>query len=47
MFLSRVALSFDISYAPSETGEGFEKTQLDTFTLTLPPLPLMFKSRKA
>ncbi|KAF9639897.1 hypothetical protein BFW01_g11703 [Lasiodiplodia theobromae] len=47
MFLSRVALNFDISYAPGETGEYFEKNQQDTFTLTLPPLPLMFKSRNA
>ncbi|OJD30040.1 cytochrome p450 [Diplodia corticola] len=45
MFLARVALNFDVGYAEGETGEVFERGQLDTFTLTLPPLMLSFTPR--
>ncbi|KAL1639131.1 hypothetical protein SLS58_008218 [Diplodia intermedia] len=45
LFLARVAMAFDVVYAEGETGEGFEKGQLDTFTLTLPPLMLQFVPR--
>ncbi|KAL1626711.1 hypothetical protein SLS54_002874 [Diplodia seriata] len=45
LFLARVAMEFNVVYAEGETGEGFEKGQLDTFTLTLPPLMLRFVPR--
>lgn len=47
MFLSRLALNFDITYAEKEIGEHFESTQRNTFTLTLPPLYLMLTYRNA
>jgi hypothetical protein len=43
--LSTLVQNFDISFAPGETGEAFEKEILDTFTVTLPPLQLEFKAR--
>jgi|SRR5690242_12988745 len=44
--LSVIAQSFDISFAPGETGEAFDKELLDTFTVTLPRLYLQFKPRE-
>jgi cytochrome P450 len=43
--LSMIAQSFDVAFAPGETGEAFEKEVLDTFTVTLPPLQLRFTQR--
>jgi cytochrome P450 len=43
--LSTIVQNFDISFAPGETGEAFDKEVLDTFTVTLPPLHLEFKAR--
>jgi hypothetical protein len=43
--LSMIALSFDVSFAPGETGEAFDNEMLDTFTVTLPPLQLQFNQR--
>lgn len=44
--LSTIVQNFDISFAPGETGEKFDKEVLDTFTVTLPPLQLQFKPRE-
>jgi hypothetical protein len=46
MALSAIACTFNISFAPGETGEHFEEGMLDTFTVTLPPLHLQFTPRK-
>ncbi|OAK99635.1 cytochrome P450 [Phaeosphaeriaceae sp. SRC1lsM3a] len=43
--LSMIAQSFDVSFAPGETGHTFDKEMLDTFTVTLPPLQLRFTPR--
>ncbi|KAH7389742.1 cytochrome P450 67 [Phaeosphaeria sp. MPI-PUGE-AT-0046c] len=43
--LSMIAQSFDISFAPGETGQSFDNEMLDTFTVTLPPLQLQFTPR--
>lgn len=43
--ISCIAQQFDLSFAPGETGEGFEKGALDTFTTTLPPLYVRFGRR--
>ncbi|KAG9191253.1 hypothetical protein G6011_09341 [Alternaria panax] len=43
--LSMIAQNFDVSFAPGETGEAFEKEVLDTFTVTLPSLQLRFNPR--
>lgn len=43
--LSRIAQQFDITFAPGETGEGFDKGAMDTFTTTLPPLLVQFHNR--
>jgi hypothetical protein len=44
--LSRIAMNFDISFAPGEDGERFDKGAKDTFVFTLEPLLLVFKERK-
>ena len=44
--LSNIAQQFDISFAPGETGEKFDKGAMDTFTTTLPPLFLQFTPRQ-
>ncbi|KAF1347461.1 putative benzoate 4-monooxygenase cytochrome P450 [Lizonia empirigonia] len=44
--LSTIVQNFDISFAPGETGEKFDKEMLDTFTVTLPPLQLQFNPRE-
>ncbi|KAH7057417.1 cytochrome P450 [Macrophomina phaseolina] len=44
--LSRIALKFDISFAPGEDGVKFEKWPMDTFTMTNQPLHLVFKERR-
>ncbi|KAF2202071.1 cytochrome P450 67 [Delitschia confertaspora ATCC 74209] len=43
--LSSVVMNFDVTFAPGETGETFDKEALDTFTTTLPPLQLQFTPR--
>lgn len=43
--ISRVALNFNLWFAPGETGESFDKDALDTFTLNLPPLQLTLEDR--
>jgi hypothetical protein len=40
-----IAQSFDVSFAPGETGHTFDHEMLDTFTVTLPPLQLQFTPR--
>lgn len=45
--LARVALQFDVAFAPGEDGKAFQEGILDTWTLTLPPLQLVFNERKA
>ncbi|KAF2141924.1 uncharacterized protein K452DRAFT_249623, partial [Aplosporella prunicola CBS 121167] len=44
--LSRLALQFDVCFAPEEDGK-FQERILDTWTLTLPSLNLVFTERKA
>ncbi|KAI1135583.1 monooxygenase [Hypoxylon sp. FL0543] len=44
--ISSIAQHFDISFAPGETGEEFDKGAKDTFTTTLLPLMLRFSPRK-
>lgn len=44
--LSSIVQEFDVSFAPGETGEKFDKEAMDTFTTTLPPLFLQFTPRK-
>jgi len=43
--LSRIALNFDISFAPDEDGVAFDKGAKDAFTFQLQPLRLVFKER--
>ncbi|KAF4545568.1 Cytochrome P450 [Lasiodiplodia theobromae] len=43
--LSKIALHFDVSFAPGETGEEFDKGVMDTFTTTLLPLQVRFTPR--
>lgn len=45
MVLSRVALGYNIEPPSEAVAVRFEKETLDTFTLTLPPLPLVFRRR--
>lgn len=44
--LSRIAQQFDVSFAPGETGDEFDKEALDTFTTALPPVMMEFSERK-
>ncbi|KUI66488.1 Tryprostatin B 6-hydroxylase [Cytospora mali] len=44
--LSRVMQEFDVSFAPGETGEVFDKEVKDTFTALLPPVMIRFTKRK-
>lgn len=46
MVLSRVALEYDVSFAPGENGVKFDTEVMDTYTVTLPPLHLCFTPRK-
>ncbi|KAF7443282.1 Cytochrome P450 67 [Pyrenophora tritici-repentis] len=45
--LSMIAMSFDVGFAPGETGVRFEEEKLDTLTVTLPPLYLKFTPRES
>ncbi|KAI4599031.1 hypothetical protein KJ359_002448 [Pestalotiopsis sp. 9143b] len=44
--LSLILMHFDVSFAPGEDGEAFDKDFLDTFVVTLSPLRLCFTARK-
>ncbi|POS73776.1 hypothetical protein DHEL01_v207829 [Diaporthe helianthi] len=44
--LSRVLREFDVSFAPGEDGEAFDRDAKDTFTTTLPPMMIQFTKRK-
>lgn len=45
--LARIALQFDVGFAPGDDGKAFIDGIMDTWTLTLPPLNLVFTERKA
>lgn len=45
--IARIASEFDISFAPGETGEAFDRDAKDTFTFTVGPLMLKFQPREA
>lgn len=40
--LGRIALRFNLAFAEGEDGTAYERGMMDTFTMTLPPLPLVF-----
>lgn len=42
MVLSRIALRYAIAFPPGEDGEKFDKGAKDTFTLSVPSLPIIF-----
>ncbi|EKG16556.1 Cytochrome P450 [Macrophomina phaseolina MS6] len=44
--ISQIALAFDLRLAEDGSPEAFDKGQKDTFTLTLPPLNMIFEERK-
>ena len=43
--LARIALNFDMSFAPGENGVQFDKGAKDTFVFTLDQLQLVFTER--
>ncbi|KAB8238047.1 cytochrome P450 [Aspergillus alliaceus] len=43
--ISTLVLRYNITFAPGETGEAFDKGALDTFTTILPPLQVLFLPR--
>lgn len=45
MVLSRIALRFDISLVSKRDGDIFDRDAKDTFTLAIPPLPMLFTRR--
>ncbi|CAN8106130.1 unnamed protein product [Discula destructiva] len=45
MVISRVALRYQIGGLKKDIAERFENEALDTFSMTVPPLPLVFKRR--
>lgn len=45
MVISRVALKYDMEFSSEAVAENFEKDTLDTFTMTVPALPLIFRRR--
>ncbi|OCL07514.1 putative benzoate 4-monooxygenase cytochrome P450, partial [Glonium stellatum] len=47
MTISSIAQHYNISFAPGETGENFDKEAMETFTTTLPPLLLQFTPRQS
>ncbi|KAH8828635.1 cytochrome P450 [Flagelloscypha sp. PMI_526] len=44
--LCKLVLNFDFAFESAEGAEYFEKNQMDTFTLTVPPLNMILKDRK-
>ncbi|KAL4738341.1 cytochrome P450 [Aspergillus similis] len=47
LVIARIALEFDLAFAPGETGEAFDRDAKDTFTVNVGPLMLDFKPRSA
>lgn len=45
MVISRVALSYDMDFVSDAIAERFENGALDTFTMSVPDLPLIFRRR--
>lgn len=45
MVISRIALQYTIAIAEEDLGKRFDKEVKDTFTLTLPPLRLVFSPK--
>ena len=43
---AKLVLSFDVAFAPGETGKRLFAETKDNFTLTLGPLDLCFKLRQ-
>jgi hypothetical protein len=46
LVIARIASEFDLSFAPGETGEAFDRDAKDTFTFTVGPLMLKFQPRE-
>ncbi|KAL4952094.1 cytochrome P450 [Aspergillus filifer] len=46
LVLARMVWEFDITFAPCETGEAFDRDVQDTFTFTVGPLMLQFQVRE-
>lgn len=44
--ISCIAQTFDIGFAPGETGEAFDTDRKDVFTTVLRPLELVFTRRE-
>jgi hypothetical protein len=44
--LTRIALNFDMAFAPGEDGIAFDKQTRDTFILVVDSLNLVFKDRR-
>ncbi|CBF80338.1 protein CYP671A1 [Aspergillus nidulans FGSC A4] len=47
LVIARIAMEFDLAFAPGETGEAFDRDAKDTFTFNIGPLMLDFKPRSA
>lgn len=47
LVIARIAMEFDLAFAPGETGEAFDRDAKDTFTFNVGPLMLDFKPRSA
>jgi hypothetical protein len=43
--VSRIALNFDLVFAPGETGEAFDREVKDTFTFSVGKLWVVFRKR--
>lgn len=46
MVISRVALTYETEFPSAAVAEKFEKEALDTFTMAVPDLPLIFRRRE-
>ncbi|KAL4925251.1 cytochrome P450 [Aspergillus undulatus] len=46
LVIARIASEFDVSFAPGETGDAFDRDAKDTFTFTVGPLMLNFEPRR-
>ncbi|KAL4999791.1 cytochrome P450 [Aspergillus recurvatus] len=47
LVIARIALEFDLAFAPGDTGEAFDRGAKDTFTFTVGPLMLDIQPRSA
>lgn len=45
MVISRIAMKYNLEFVSVEDAEEFDHGALDTFTMTLPPLPLILTRR--